>query len=299
MPPPIDTINLRDCPARPGYFIYALVDPRTDEIRYIGKAQGYLNSRLKGHIYEAKSGKRVTHKLSWIRQLLDAGLAPVPKVVAQFVRGDTLANAEREWIARMRADGVRLVNATDGGEGMPNPSPETRAKLRGRGCTFTEEQRAKGRAIRMANAASPERRARRAENEAEAYRRKCRRIAELGPEGYATWKVENARRMAAARVERERARGVSKTEEHRAKLSAAALKAVAENRHPTFKGQTHTEETRAKMRAAWVKRKPTHCPQGHERTVDNLRKQGKAMVCRICSTARSAACNVAARKRSE
>jgi hypothetical protein len=37
--------------------------------------------------------------------------------------------ADRKWIKTFRESGADLVNATDGGDGLCNPSVETRAKI--------------------------------------------------------------------------------------------------------------------------------------------------------------------------
>ena len=110
--------------------IYVLTDPRTDAPRYIGKTSISVAQRLRDHIAEARRTAG-TWKLRWIRQLLSEGLRPGCETleVGDTVGGD--AAAERAWIAALRADGVKLVNLTDGGEGTPGwqPTPETRARI--------------------------------------------------------------------------------------------------------------------------------------------------------------------------
>lgn len=115
-----------------GRYLYALIDPRDDRIRYIGKRVGYLNSRLRAHLYEARDTNHHTHKLAWLRQLLALGLEPRIQVIALFPPSDTtdLNALERTWIAYLRSIGCALTNSTAGGEGMEAPSEETRAKLR-------------------------------------------------------------------------------------------------------------------------------------------------------------------------
>ena len=54
-------------------FIYGLVDPRTDEIRYIGKAND-IRQRLKNHLNPARY--RPTHKFNWIRKLRRLNMKP-------------------------------------------------------------------------------------------------------------------------------------------------------------------------------------------------------------------------------
>jgi hypothetical protein len=108
------------------WIIYTLADPRTGEIRYVGMTFR-KRQRLNEHVSRAATGGR-THRDCWIKSLLDAGLRPT-LAVAQEGRGDGWQDAERSWIAGLRESG-RLVNHTDGGEGLPGyvPTPELREK---------------------------------------------------------------------------------------------------------------------------------------------------------------------------
>ncbi len=115
-----------------GCVIYALCDSRVDDpvlrVRYVGQTTVRLSRRLGGHMNSAKRGGH-THRDRWIRSVLASGgtvsiesIANVP--IAQW------ASAEQETIVLYRSKGARLTNATDGGEGMPNPNAETRERLR-------------------------------------------------------------------------------------------------------------------------------------------------------------------------
>jgi hypothetical protein len=131
--------------------IYALADPRNDEIRYVGKAQEPAH-RLYVHLYSAKTRKsrdNRSHKYNWIRELMRENLVPVLVVLESGLADSIASERERHWIADLRQEGHRLTNHTDGGEGMLGAvfSPETRAKigaaLRGRPLPKTEEWQAK------------------------------------------------------------------------------------------------------------------------------------------------------------
>lgn len=96
-------------------WIYGLIDPRDDELRYIGKAND-VDSRLKDHIKAAKANK--SRKIArWIRGLLSKDLVPNLILLAPTSEADW-RNDEREWIQAMRLAGFNLLNMTDGGDGV-------------------------------------------------------------------------------------------------------------------------------------------------------------------------------------
>jgi hypothetical protein len=108
--------------------VYGLVDPRTLLVRYVGMSKNGLR-RPKQH-GEAGSLRRLTHRTAWIKTLRSAGFDYTIVVLEEIASTDALANTERFWIAYGRALGWPLTNHTDGGEGLLNPTPETRAKMR-------------------------------------------------------------------------------------------------------------------------------------------------------------------------
>lgn len=125
--------------------IYALVDPRDGEVRYVGKTQAPAH-RLIRHLWDARNGLDQTHRSRWIRQLLALGLAPEMRAI-ELVESSAAAAVERSWIASFRASGSRLTNLTDGGEGAP-------------GRKWTVTSRAKIVAARTGKRHTPETRAR-------------------------------------------------------------------------------------------------------------------------------------------
>ncbi len=100
--------------------IYALVDPRTGNTRYIGKAN-CAAKRLKSHIRDAR--RRDTPVYRWFRKL--ARMELVPEVVI-LERVDEKSWAERECHHISSHTGARLLNVAPGGD-QPFPSVETRA----------------------------------------------------------------------------------------------------------------------------------------------------------------------------
>ena len=105
--------------------IYTLSEP-SGIIRYVGKTSGTLNDRLYDHLYEAKRGIN-SHKNKWIRMLLRQGLLPTIHQIDE-VEGDG-CDREIGWISFYKIMGLDLVNATDGGDGLFNPSVETCRKI--------------------------------------------------------------------------------------------------------------------------------------------------------------------------
>ncbi len=165
-----------------GPVIYALCEPETGEVRYIGKAVD-LQRRLWKH-YTPIHLAPETHKNRWLRQVLARGLKP-GVLVLERVEGRPWQEAEREWIARYREAGAKLTNILDGGDGgrmAAELSAETRAKISTKakqrkrppmpqflrekllkihtGAKRTEETRAKQRAVALGRKATPEQRAR-------------------------------------------------------------------------------------------------------------------------------------------
>jgi hypothetical protein len=97
-------------------YIYALTEPETEEIRYIGKADN-LNKRYTEHLSYGKNAKNKTHRASWLRHLMALGKQPDVLVLEECDSSDWQAH-EREWIALGRLDGLDLVNGTVGGDGV-------------------------------------------------------------------------------------------------------------------------------------------------------------------------------------
>lgn len=107
--------------------IYALVDPTTDRIRYIGKTVN-VAQRLSCHLNEARNPRfSHTHKNRWIAALLDAGMRPLVRVLEEG-QGEW-KDAEVRWIALALDGGEDLPNATSGGDGLTGLSVDGRRRL--------------------------------------------------------------------------------------------------------------------------------------------------------------------------
>ena len=98
-------------------FIYALLDPRTQGVRYIGKSdnpQGRLSRHIRSVSWRSASG---IHRLNWIRSLLREGLKPKLEIVDEVYQAEWQA-AEAAYVVFYRDDeGCDLVNTQPGGIG--------------------------------------------------------------------------------------------------------------------------------------------------------------------------------------
>jgi group I intron endonuclease len=106
--------------------IYALIDPRTDEIRYVGKTNQKLQSRLTTHMNENSS----CHRVHWLNQLKALGMRPKITVLENVPEDKAWQESERFWIKHLRLQGVNLTNNTSGGDGVCDLPPETRERMR-------------------------------------------------------------------------------------------------------------------------------------------------------------------------
>jgi hypothetical protein len=96
-------------------YIYALIDPRDDQVRYVGKADN-VKERFMSHLRESKTNAK-SHKCAWIRTLIAEGLKPVVKTLEE-VNIDEWQKAEIYYIQEFRKMGVNLTNHTIGGDGF-------------------------------------------------------------------------------------------------------------------------------------------------------------------------------------
>lgn len=103
------------------FIVYALLDPRTNEIRYIGRTNNIKN-RFAAHINRAKNLKKALnnnneHLYNWINILLDLDLKPIIKILESDIIEDNINEKEIYWIKYYR-NKTNLVNQNDGGKGF-------------------------------------------------------------------------------------------------------------------------------------------------------------------------------------
>ena len=112
------------------YKIYTLSCPITNDIRYIGRTQDTLSSRLSKHIYERNKNKN--HRCHWINNLYKQNLKPKIELIESTDDIKLFFLLETYWIYQFKAWGFNLVNETFGGEGSIGykHTPETLLKLK-------------------------------------------------------------------------------------------------------------------------------------------------------------------------
>lgn len=94
-------------------YIYTLSDPKTSEIRYVGKT---TNPKQRRHNHSNKARDQGTHKRNWIESLRRQGLKPIFEIIDVVI--DNWQFWEQYWIQQCKAWGFKLTNHTIGGDGL-------------------------------------------------------------------------------------------------------------------------------------------------------------------------------------
>jgi hypothetical protein len=89
--------------------IYKLIDPITNEIRYIGKTKNILSKRYNEHMSRAKKGHN-SHVYYWISNLLKDSLKPIIELVEECTENNW-EEREKYWISFY----PNLTNISKGG----------------------------------------------------------------------------------------------------------------------------------------------------------------------------------------
>lgn len=84
-------------------YIYALCDPDTEEVRYIG-ATKHIIQRVYEHLYHARIP--ITRNEKWLATLTREPVVLILEETDEKHRREV----EQRWIAKYIADGARLVN---------------------------------------------------------------------------------------------------------------------------------------------------------------------------------------------
>ena len=97
------------------HFVYALSDPRTGEIKYIGKTSQGLKKRYGQHSHVRERDRPLYR---WWDSLLLSGVRPKMDPIEECQSSKHASEREIAIIAQMKSDGLILLNSTSGGEGI-------------------------------------------------------------------------------------------------------------------------------------------------------------------------------------
>lgn len=108
------------------YTIYKLIDPVSNEVRYIGLTFNDLKQRLKSHCSE----KSKSHKSNWLQNLKSQGLKPIIESIESNISSyDEVCEKEIYYIEKYKSEGHPLTNMATGGNKNKKMSEETKKKM--------------------------------------------------------------------------------------------------------------------------------------------------------------------------
>lgn len=96
-------------------YIYTLIDPRDNRIRYVGKTTN-INRRLIQHVYEAKTLINRRYITNWVKSLLDVNLKPIIQEIDSCTKAEW-EQKEKYWIKHYKELYPDLCNHSEGGLG--------------------------------------------------------------------------------------------------------------------------------------------------------------------------------------
>jgi hypothetical protein len=94
-------------------YIYKLIDPTTNQIRYIGQTDN-IKRRYNDHISSSlnkNSSSYNTHKSSWVRKVVNNNLFPIIEVVEECNSLEQSNIRERYYIEKLTNEGYKLTNS--------------------------------------------------------------------------------------------------------------------------------------------------------------------------------------------
>lgn len=107
------------------YFLSSSEKP--EEIRYIGFTKLSLDKRLYFHIKSINCGN--SYKNNWIKKVLNSENKILINLLEGGLNNEEAKQKEIFYIKKYRKLSYKLVNGTDGGDGLSNITEETRKKI--------------------------------------------------------------------------------------------------------------------------------------------------------------------------
>lgn len=96
------------------YTVYALEDPRSKEIKYVGLTKN-LKNRITRHVYQGRHTPNLNERTLWLKSLLDDGFRPGVLILEKT----TNPMYEKYWIRYFWETGQNLTNISEGGDSHP------------------------------------------------------------------------------------------------------------------------------------------------------------------------------------
>jgi len=100
------------------YYIYELIDPRTDIPGYVGITN---NPKVRHSQHLALRDGNIK-KNSWVRRLVKEGVKPIIRILDTAPTKEQAASKERHWINSYLKAGVSLTNIRNSGDERPSLS---------------------------------------------------------------------------------------------------------------------------------------------------------------------------------
>ena len=97
------------------FHIYGLIDPRNNNLRYVGFTQQVVKNRANQHFKPAKL-KVNNRKNNWIKSVKSDGLTPQFLTLESYEEKNEALQAEIDLIAYFKYIGCDLTNVTSGGD---------------------------------------------------------------------------------------------------------------------------------------------------------------------------------------
>lgn len=228
-------------------YIYGLIDPNNNRIKYIGKTIVEPINRMKQHIYEAKRNQR-TGKDLWLMGLIDANLMP-KVIVLEETNKVQWKDKEKYWIKFYGLDS--LTNTREGGDGSFSHSTEAKNKI-----SISSRKRWKN----------------------EDYREK------LSKSQRENWENNDDRREYIGRLSKEKWDNSSKKERKRrcdkiSKKRLEYLSSMSEEEKSTWKNNMRkSRESRSSEKEEYIRKKNSEAQKLYWNTKENRERQRKKAI---------------------